>query len=176
MLIYFRPNNYSFVELRNRYHLLPQKGRQHGYWFFKYCRMTDLQIQTIRASWQIFRSIDPELVGDVFYSHLFQEYPQLKALFTTSREIQSVKLVNMLHIIVSRIDSMDALKPEIEALGIRHVRYGVKTMHYEAVVNALLWTLQTGLGAEWNEEVKEAWETCYKEVAGIMMKAMATAL
>ena len=138
--------------------------------------MTESQIQTIKASWQIFRSIDPELVGDVFYTHLFQDYPQLKALFTTSREIQSVKLVNMLHIIVSRIDSMDELKPEIEALGIRHIRYGVKPMHYEAVVNALLWTLQTGIGAEWNEEVKDAWQTCYNEVATIMMQAMATAL
>jgi hemoglobin-like flavoprotein len=138
--------------------------------------MTESQIQTIKASWQIFRSIDPELVGDVFYTHLFQDYPQLKALFTTSREIQSVKLVNMLHIIVSRIDRMDELKPEIEALGIRHIRYGVKPMHYEAVVNALLWTLQTGIGAEWNEEVKDAWQTCYNEVATIMMQAMATAL
>ena len=138
--------------------------------------MTESQIQTIKASWQIFRSIDPELVGDVFYTHLFQDYPQLKALFTTSREIQSVKLVNMLHIIVSRIDRMDELKPEIEALGIRHIRYGVKPMHYEAVVTALLWTLQTGIGAEWNEEVKDAWQTCYNEVATIMMQAMATAL
>ena len=138
--------------------------------------MTESQIQTIRASWQIFRSIDPGLVGDVFYTHLFQDYPQLKALFTTSREIQSLKLVNMLHLIVSRIDNMNELKPEIEALGVRHVRYGVKHMHYEAVVNALLWTLQTGLGAEWNEEVKDAWETCYNEVASIMMKAMASAL
>ena len=138
--------------------------------------MTESQIQTIKASWQIFRSIDPELVGDVFYTHLFQDYPQLKALFTTSREIQSVKLVNMLHIIVSRIDRMDELKPEIEALGIRHIRYGVKPMHYEAVVNALLWTLQTGISAEWNEEVKDAWQTCYNEVATIMMQAMATAL
>ena len=138
--------------------------------------MTESQIQTIKASWQIFRSIDQELVGDVFYTHLFQDYPQLKALFTTSREIQSVKLVNMLHIIVSRIDRMDELKPEIEALGIRHIRYGVKPMHYEAVVNALLWTLQTGIGAEWNEEVKDAWQTCYNEVATIMMQAMATAL
>ena len=138
--------------------------------------MTESQIQTIKASWQIFRSIDPELVGDVFYTHLFQDYPQLKALFTTSREIQSLKLVNMLHLIVSRIDRMDELKPEIEALGIRHIRYGVKPMHYEAVVNALLWTLQTGIGAEWNEEVKDAWQTCYNEVATIMMQAMATAL
>jgi hemoglobin-like flavoprotein len=138
--------------------------------------MTESQIQTIKASWQIFRSIDPELVGDVFYTHLFQDYPQLKALFTTSRVIQSVKLVDMLHTIVSRIDRMDELKPEIEALGIRHIRYGVKPMHYEAVVNALLWTLQTGIGAEWNEEVKDAWQTCYNEVATIMMQAMATAL
>jgi hemoglobin-like flavoprotein len=144
--------------------------------FFKYCRMTELQIQTISDSWQIFRSIDPGLVGDVFYTHLFQDYPQLKALFTTSREIQSLKLVNMLHLIVSRIDNMCALKPEIEALSIRHSRYGVKPMHYEAVVNALLWTLQTGLGAEWNEKVKDAWQTCYNEVAAIMMKAMDTAL
>jgi hemoglobin-like flavoprotein len=37
------------------------------------------------------------------------------------------------------------------------------------VGNALLWTLQKGLGDDWNEEVKIAWATCYKMLSDSML-------
>jgi hemoglobin-like flavoprotein len=53
----------------------------------------------------------------------------------------------------------------------RHVKYGVEPKHYEPVGAALLWTLEKGLGTNWNEEVKEAWTLCYVTLSGAMIAA-----
>jgi hemoglobin-like flavoprotein len=46
--------------------------------------MTEEQVAIVKRTWKIFRDINPVLVGDVFYSKLFIEYPSLKHFFKTS--------------------------------------------------------------------------------------------
>ena len=133
--------------------------------------MTKDQILLIKKTWSIFREIDPVLIGDVFYSKLFFDMPQLENLFHTPKEDQSKKLVNMLSIIIGRLDNLEALTEEIKQLAIRHVQYGVKEQHYKAVGTALLWTLQQGLGRDWNGEVKEAWASCFHTLSTAMINA-----
>jgi len=133
--------------------------------------MTDEQIALVKRTWKIFREIDPALIGDVFYSKLFIEVPQVKHLFKTSRDIQSKKLVEMLSTIVGRLDRLDELTEDIKQLALRHVDYGVKVTHYREVGAALLWMLQQGLGADWNKEVEAAWGACYETLASTMIKA-----
>ena len=133
--------------------------------------MTKEQILLVKKSWNIFREIDPVLVGDVFYSKLFFDMPYLEKLFHTPREEQSRKLIEMLSIIVGRLDNLDELTEEIKQLAIRHVQYGVKEQHYKAVGTALLWTLQQGLGKDWDEEVKEAWASCFNILSTTMINA-----
>ena len=122
------------------------------------------------------RSIDPLIVGDVFYTKLFFEYPQVKTLFKISREEQSKKLIGMLNVIVGRLDRLEELADEIAALAIRHVHYGVRPHHYKAVGAALLWTLQQGLGSGWSSDTALAWEKCFKALADNMIKAAYPAL
>ena len=43
-----------------------------------------------------------------------------------------------------------------QGLGKRHVPYGVLPAHYDVVGQALLATLEGGLGAEWNDQVRRA--------------------
>ncbi len=133
--------------------------------------MTEEQIALVKKTWKIFRDIDPALIGDVFYSKLFIEVPQVKHLFKTSRDIQSKKLVEMLSMIVGRLDRLDELTEDIKQLALRHVNYGVKVSHYRAVGAALLWTLQQGLGADWDKEVEAAWEACYRILSDTMINA-----
>jgi len=133
--------------------------------------MTREQILLVKKTWNIFREIDPVLVGDVFYSKLFFDMPYLEKLFHTPREEQSRKLIEMLSIIVGRLDNLDELTEEIKQLAIRHVQYGVKEPHYKAVGTALLWTLQQGLGKDWDEGVKEAWASCFNILSTTMINA-----
>ena len=54
----------------------------------------------------------------------------------------------------------------------RHVGYGVKPAHYKLVGNALLWTLEKGLGDDWTQDVKAAWTACYTILADTMIKSV----
>ena len=133
--------------------------------------MTKEQILLIKKTWSIFREIDPTVVGDVFYSKLFFDMPYLEKLFHTPKDEQSRKLIEMLSVIVGRLDNLEELTEEIKQLAIRHVQYGVKEQHYKAVGTALLWTLQQGLGRDWNEEIKEAWASCFHTLSTAMINA-----
>lgn len=132
--------------------------------------MTDTQITLVKNTWKLFRDIDPVIVGDVFYSKLFMDFPHAKQMFHTAPAVQSRKLIEMINIIVGRLDRMEELKEEIERLAIRHIGYGVKASHYEFVGEALLWTLQHGLGKDWNDEVKIAWKACYVLISETMIQ------
>lgn len=137
-------------------------------------QLTPEQIRLIKNSWTGFRGINPALIGDVFYSKLFLEQPALRRLFPKDMEEQYKKLIHMLSTIVARLDHLDDLAADIASLARRHVQYGVKPDHYKPVGNALLWTLEQGLGKNWNEDVKEAWTCCYAILSGAMMNAAAS--
>ena len=50
--------------------------------------MTEEQIVLVKNSWKVFRKIDAELIGDVFYSKLFLDNPELRKMFPSSMEPQ----------------------------------------------------------------------------------------
>jgi hemoglobin-like flavoprotein len=133
--------------------------------------MTENQITQVQRTWKIFRNIKPIVVGDVFYSKLFMIHPELKKMFPASMDEQYKKLLDMLSLIVARLERLKEVTDDIAALGQRHAGYGVKPEHYEMVGNALLWTLKQGLGSDWTPEVEEAWKSCYAFLSNTMINA-----
>lgn len=133
--------------------------------------MTEKQIELVKTSWTIISGVSPELLGDVFYSKLFLHNPQLRHMFPKSMDEQYKKLMDMLSVIVIRLERQEELKADIVQMAKRHAGYGVKPAHYKMVGDALLWTLQQGLGRDWNENVKDAWEVYYQELSTTMINA-----
>jgi len=125
----------------------------------------------VKSSWGPFRRIDPKLVGDVFYSKLFMEHPGLRRLFPKDMDEQYQKLLAMVNLIVGRLNQLDKLTDDISSMARRHVSYGVKAEHYAAVGNALLWTLEQGMGKDWIPEVQQAWMSCYTILSDTMINA-----
>lgn len=62
--------------------------------------------------------------------------------------------------------------PAVEALGRRHVGYGVRADHFITVGQALLDTRAVGLGEAFTLEVRRAWAVAYGIVSGVMQGAM----
>jgi hemoglobin-like flavoprotein len=133
--------------------------------------MTTQQVNLVKTTWKIFQHISPVLIGDVFYSKLFIAVPKVRPMFHITTEEQSKKLIEMLNVIVGRLDRLQELSEDIRQLAIRHVGYGVRAEHYGPVGDALLWTLSQGLGKDWNDEVKEAWTSCYRLLSQTMIDA-----
>jgi hemoglobin-like flavoprotein len=136
--------------------------------------MTQEQILLVKKSWRLFRNIDPAIVGDLFYSKLFADNPSVKKMFPTDMRLQYVKLIDMLSSIVSRLEQLDTVSEEIAAMARRHVKYGVRPAHYKLVGKALMWTLEKGLGNDWNDDLKEAWHNCYSLLSTTMIEAAET--
>lgn len=131
--------------------------------------MNTYNFELVRKSWTIISKIDYEVVCGTFYIRLFQISPELKVLFrNTSMTEQSVKLGCMLSYVISKYESMEDVMVEVKALAERHKKYGAKEEHYNDIGEALLWTLQQGLGEYWNPALGNAWKEFYETLSDQM--------
>ncbi len=133
--------------------------------------MTTKQIDLVKSTWAIVETLDMIAVGSLFYNRLFEIDPQTKPMFSVSVEEQARKAMSMLNYIIRRLDKLQDIANEVRKLGQAHAKYGVEPEHYITGGIALLWTLEKGLGENWNDEVKEAWLECYTTLCNAMMEA-----
>jgi hemoglobin-like flavoprotein len=132
--------------------------------------MTPEQRRLVQSSWV---QVVPksETAAALFYSRLFELEPAAARLFRRDMREQGVLFMQMISVIVRGLDDLTALTPAVEALGRRHVDYGVETADYEAVGAAFLWALQRTLGDGFSPSVQAAWAGTYQMVASIMRQA-----
>jgi hemoglobin-like flavoprotein len=132
--------------------------------------MTPEQAQIIKLTFaQVMRNKDA--VGLMFYDRLFEIAPEVKPLFKGDIAGQSRKLMDTLALAVGMLRDMPTLVMTLQGLAKRHVGYGVKDEHYDKVGEALLWTLEKGLGDAFTAQVRDAWAALYVAVAQIMRDA-----
>lgn len=133
--------------------------------------------ESIRLVQQTWKQVDPirEQAAALFYGRLFELDPSLRPLFKGDMAEQGRKLMNMLATAAMGIDRLDSIVGEVQALGRRHVAYGVQDAHYDTVGAALLWTLEQGLGEAFTPQVKAAWAEAYTLLADTMKQAAADA-
>lgn len=129
--------------------------------------MTPDQIALVQAS---FARLAPQAdaVAAAFYARLFQIDPRLRVMFPADLGPQRAKLMQMLAAAVRGLDDVPAMLPVVAALGQRHAGYGVQPGHYATVGQALLDTLQSGLGGDFTPELRQAWSAVYGALSGAM--------
>ena len=128
------------------------------------------QITLVQDTFDKIRPIS-EKAAKLFYNRLFELDPSLKSLFKGDMKTQGKMLMQMLDYAVTGLDRLDTIILAIQNLGIRHAGYGVKDEYYETVGEALLWTLEQGLGKDFTPDVKDAWAEAYKLLSDIMKSA-----
>lgn len=126
--------------------------------------LTAQDIALVRAS---FAQVVPiqETAASLFYNRLFTIAPGLRRLFPTDLTLQKRKLMQMIAAAVGGLDKHDELVPAVRALGARHAAYGVTVAHYGVVGQALIWTLERGLGDAFTSETRAAWAKLYAVLA-----------
>jgi hemoglobin-like flavoprotein len=134
--------------------------------------MTPRQMTLVQSSFQKIAPISAA-VARLFYDRLFELDPQLRSLFSTDISEQGRKLMQMLAYCVQGLDNLDGLMPAVRALGARHVEYQVADSDYDTVGEALVWTLEKGLGADFTPEMRDAWLTVYSLLADAMRRPLA---
>ena len=135
--------------------------------------MDSNQIKLVQES---FRKVVPiaDTAATIFYARLFELDPSLRKMFTGDMKKQGMMLMSMLASAVRGLSDPNALIPVLTALGKRHGGYGVTDAHYTIVAEALLWTLEQGLGDDFTPEVREAWVAAYSMMASVMQQGART--
>lgn len=131
--------------------------------------MTPQQVQLVQQS---FAKVAPiaDIAASMFYARLFELDPSLRGMFSGDMKRQGGMLMNMIGNAVRGLTEPNALIPVLTALGRRHSGYGVVDAHYATVAEALLWTLEQGMGDDFTPEVRNAWVAAYTLMAAVMQQ------
>jgi hemoglobin-like flavoprotein len=134
--------------------------------------MNSQQINLVQETFAMVVPIADQAAA-LFYERLFTLDPSLRWLFRGDMTAQGKKLMSTLALAVNGLRQPDKIIPAVQHLGRKHVGYGVRPEHYAIVGEALLWTLEQGLGEAFTLEAEEAWTAVYTLVATVMQEAAA---
>ncbi len=134
--------------------------------------MTPEQVKLVQDS---FKKVEPiaGTAADLFYDRLFEIAPDVRPMFPQDLSGQKEKLMGMIGTAVHNLHQVNEILPAVQDLGRKHVDYGVTADHYKPVGEALIWTLEKGLGDDFTPDVKEAWVTTYTTLQSVMTDAAA---
>ena len=130
--------------------------------------MTPDQIKLVQDSFAKVAPISGK-AAELFYGRLFEIAPQVRAMFPDDMTEQRKKLMATLAIVVNGLTNLETILPAASALAKRHVGYGAQPAHYPVVGEALLWTLEKGLGGSWTPPVAAAWTAAYTTLSNFMI-------
>ena len=136
--------------------------------------MTPEQIKLVQSSFDIVKT-NAEQAAQLFYNRLFDLNPNLRSMFNGSMVEQGRKLMSVLATAVASLNNLEKIVPVVQDLGKRHHHYGVTHQDYDTVGQALIWTLEQGLGDKFDSATKAAWLEVYGILSGVMKEAASKA-
>jgi hemoglobin-like flavoprotein len=110
-------------------------------------------------------------VTSAFYDRLFVLAPETRRLFSADLSHQKMKLMGMIASAIGSLERPEMFESILTSLGRHHVDYGVVPAHYEPVGEALLWSLEQTLGADFDDETRAAWVALYARIRETMLGA-----
>jgi len=125
-------------------------------------------IKQVRASFDRIWPVSTR-TADLFYARLFDIAPETRPLFRRDMDEQKRKFMATLAVIVGSLDDSGKLVPLTDTLARQHGTYGIGAAHYVVVGDALLWSLERGLGENWTPDVAAAWSRAYGVVSKFMI-------
>jgi hemoglobin-like flavoprotein len=126
------------------------------------------QVELIRGSFDAIWPFRRKFAG-LFYNRFFELAPDTKVLFSGDLDRQHLKLMDMVAAIVGALDQREMFQSLIRYSAHQHARLGVKSSHFVAFGEALIWSLQQQFGPAFTPEVREAWTALYASVKNEMM-------
>ena len=130
--------------------------------------LTAEEIVRVRSSFDMVFANATDMTTN-FYDRVFELAPEFRPMFPADMSVQKHNFISKLAVLVGSLDQTTGLLAGADILGRNHQRYGVKPEHYPIVGEALLWSLERGLGPHWNDQVEQAWRKVYGVIAQRMI-------
>lgn len=141
------------------------------------------QVDAVTASWDKAAALGAETVGVLLFKRIFEIAPEALQLFSFKDEPDlyesaalkkhGVLVVSTVGKAVAGLKDLEKLAPVLKNLGKAHAGKGIVAAHYDVVGQALIDTLQAGLGDDFTDEVKGAWLSVYGVVKATMLDGQA---
>lgn len=131
---------------------------------------TPEQVRVLRAS---HAALEPagDLVATLFFRRLDEIAPEVREMLPASEQELHQQLVSSLSLAIASLDRFADITPALKLLGSRFRALGANEVHYGAVGEALLWTLECSLGQKCDSRTFDAWTAFCTEIAEIMTAA-----
>jgi len=129
--------------------------------------MNTEQVQLVRDSLVDVRPL-ADKIAESFYAHMFEIAPHLRKLFTGNMKTQGTMLMTSLELAVSSLDDMESILPSVQALGERHVSYGVRKEYYPYAKESFLWALEKHLKDGFTPTLRSAWSEAFDTLIEVM--------
>uniref|UniRef100_A0A7S3Z6G4 Globin domain-containing protein n=1 Tax=Lotharella globosa TaxID=91324 RepID=A0A7S3Z6G4_9EUKA len=120
------------------------------------------------------------------FENIFDIAPAARALFkfgtvsdlTTSKlaKLHAEGVMDTVDFAIQRLDNLGEVVPALQKLGTMHANYSVVPAHFPIVGQALLKTLEDGLGEHWTPEVKAGWVKVWTTVVAVMKPELEKAI
>jgi hemoglobin-like flavoprotein len=133
----------------------------------------------VTSTWKLVEA-NLEANGVAFFRNVFRIAPGALQLFSfrdvpnlyESKELKThaVKVMSTVGVAVAGLNEVAKLIPVLVMLGKKHLTYGVLPAHYDVVGQALLETLEMGLGEHWTPAAKHAWGAVYGTVGAVQVE------
>lgn len=133
------------------------------------------QRHLIRESWSQLLPLQAA-ASALFYDRLFALLPPLRPIFPAERKAQRTLLVRTVSYLVEHLGDPERLLPVLRDVGRSQRRLGLRPRDFQAMGEALAWSLKQGLGTAFTLEVQDAWAAAFTLVADILSEAMEEAI
>ncbi|GAA6209298.1 hypothetical protein NBRC116601_25910 [Cognatishimia sp. WU-CL00825] len=132
--------------------------------------LSEHQMDLIRDSFEKLRGdLQPKSIA--FYQSLFEHAPHLKPMFREDDMAgQGMRFMSTLGAIVGNLHAPESMEQRYKYLGAGHRALGVKVQDFAPMGVALMDTLASTLGHEFNDEVREAWTQAYADFSREIIK------
>lgn len=129
-----------------------------------------IDVTRLRASFAVIGQ-DADGFVKALYRELFRRAPWLRGLFPEEMAAQEKKLLDVLAFAVGALDRTEQLVPQLEAMGRRHVDYGVVTADYAVLGETLLTVLPDHVGGMWDDALAADWGAAFQALTAPMIAA-----
>jgi hemoglobin-like flavoprotein len=136
--------------------------------------MTSEQVNLIKKSFDAMWPLRGD-IAELCYSRFFELAPDARALFKSDMERQRAKLMDMIAALVGSLDQDALFQSIVTNSGRQHARFGVQPSQYDALGEALIWSLEQKFGTSLTPEMSASWRALYSQVQAGMQRAAAQA-
>lgn len=112
-------------------------------------------------------------ITKVFYQRMFEAHPELLNIFNKSNQKQGKQQTALAQTVLAaakHIDHLEVIVPNVNQIAHKHRALQVKEEHYPIVGEFLLKAIKEVLGDAATDDIMNAWEEAYGEIAGVFIQ------